>query len=117
MCQFSGSMTVVSDYLLQSIVLIDYINWNVWLLPLLRIIVGWGKATGIVGSDLTCLLDPLVLCYMTIGFCLDLGLLYRVDVSKVRKPTAFFEYCQFSAIRQMTLLKFVSIICFYTRPL
>lgn len=79
----SGCITINLEHLLQSLVLVDYIYQNVWLLPLLRVVIGWGKATGLVGAGETCLLDPLVLCYMVIGFCLNEEYVQPVDGAQV----------------------------------
>ncbi|GMH33449.1 hypothetical protein BSKO_01283 [Bryopsis sp. KO-2023] len=82
---WKGHMTVIPEYLVQSMVLIDYIYYNPWLLPLLRVVIGWGMVTGIVGADQNSLLDSLVLGFMVVGFCLDRNLLHRVNGNQIKE--------------------------------
>ena len=55
----------------QSALLLAYIYHNPWLLPLLRVIVKWTRATEFVGGLRNSLVDGLSVCFMFVDYCLS----------------------------------------------
>lgn len=79
----TGHIALSPLLLLQSAVLLEYIYWFPWLLPFLKVVSRWAQATGLIGYNHNAMLDFHIMCFITINYCLEKGVLNPVDVESV----------------------------------
>lgn len=68
--EVTGRISVDPFAALQSAMLLEYIYNDPWLLPLMRVVIKWGRLTDFILTAKDAPMDSLTLCFMVVDFCL-----------------------------------------------